>query len=51
LDGTIRHLLSGEEICFDVAAIHYTCHTKLALEVRLTKQRLAVGKDGNVATG
>ncbi len=36
LDGTIRHLSSGDEVWFDVTATSSTCHSKLPKELRLT---------------
>jgi hypothetical protein len=47
LDGTIRHLSSGDEVWFDVTATHSTCHSKLLKELRLTRLRKAAGKIGN----
>jgi hypothetical protein len=47
LDGTIRHLSSGDEVWFDVTATHSTCHSKLRKELRLTKLRKTAGKTGN----
>jgi hypothetical protein len=43
LDGTIRHLLSGDEVWFEVTATH----SELLKELRLTRLRKAAGKIGN----
>jgi hypothetical protein len=46
LDGTILHPASGEQVWFDVSAVHTTCKTHLKGEVKSTLERRAAGKEG-----
>ena len=44
LDGTILHPASGEQVWFDVSAVHSTCKTHLKGEVKLSRERRAAGE-------
>ena len=46
LDGTLLHPASGEQVWFDVSAVHTTCQTHLKGEVTAARERRAAGKDG-----
>jgi hypothetical protein len=46
LDGTILHPASGEQVWFDVSAVHTTCKTHLKNEVKSTRERRVAGKEG-----
>ncbi len=43
LDGTILLPASGEQVWFDVSAVHTTCKTHLKGEVKFTHERRAAG--------
>ena len=46
LDGTILHPASGEQVWFDVSAVHTTCKTHLKGEVKATRERRMAGEEG-----
>ena len=46
LDGTILHPASGEQVWFDVSAVHTTCKTHLKAEGKFTRERRAAGPEG-----
>ena len=46
LDGSILHPASGEQVWFDVSAVHTTCKTHLKGEVKFTHERRAAGPEG-----
>jgi len=46
LDGTITHPPSGQQVWYDVTAVHTTCTTYLSKELALTRRRQAAGKEG-----
>ena len=46
LDGTILHPASGEQVWFDVSAVHTTCKTHLKGEVKATLERRVAGREG-----
>ena len=47
LDGTIMDPASGEQVWFDVSAVHTTCKTHLKCEVKHTRERRAAGARDN----
>ena len=46
LDGTLTHPASGQQVWYDVTAVHTTCRTYLPKELALTRRRKAAGKEG-----
>jgi hypothetical protein len=46
LDGAILHPASGEQVWFDVSAVHTTCKTHLKGEVKATLERRMAGREG-----
>jgi hypothetical protein len=46
LDGTILHPASGEQVWFDVSAVHTTCKKHLKGEVKATLERRMAGREG-----
>ena len=46
LDGTITHPPTGQQVWYDVTAVHTTCTTYLPKELALTRRRQETGKEG-----
>ncbi len=46
LDGTILHPASGEQVWFDISAVHTTCKTHIKGEVKATLERRMAGREG-----
>jgi len=46
LDGAILHPASGEQVWFDVSAVHTTCKKHLKGEVKATLERRMAGREG-----